>query len=304
MAHGREDTCSRTATGRNQQVLDRRAQASPVLVLASLEATRYCDNWRGASGREQSPSRKPPRGARTPPRPFSPTSCAHRASLSANGRERTRSIRSERASSRLTIACTRRRSPARTLPASSQTGDAHSAAVSSACRGRSPSATGSPPTGRAGTTAPSRLPPCRARLRDVHAAARQPRAALISRPCARARRTRPLPLKAGANWASGRTTAIRPERQCAARRLGRRRRVLWWRSGRMRSRSPSAARLGSWRHRGQVQRLRNRHRIKLGPRRRGRLARVTSLCREGAATSRREGRTGPRWALRSRTTAR
>ena len=120
MAHGREDTCSRTATGRNQQVLDRRAQASPVVVLASLEATRYCDNWRGASGREQSPSRRPPRGARTPPPPFSPTSCAHRASLTANGRERTRSIRSERASSRPTIACTRRRSRARTLPASSR----------------------------------------------------------------------------------------------------------------------------------------------------------------------------------------
>lgn len=33
-----------------------------------------------------------------------------------------------------------------------------------------------------------------------------------------------------------------PERQCAARRLGCRRRVLWWRSRRMRSRSPSAAR--------------------------------------------------------------
>ena len=35
--------------------------------------------------------------------------------------------------------------------------------------------------------------------------------------------------------------AARPERQCAARRLGRRRRALWWRSRRMRSRSPSAA---------------------------------------------------------------
>jgi hypothetical protein len=76
------------------------------------------------------------------------------------------------------------------------------------------------------------------------------------------------------------TTAGRPERQCAARRLGRRRRALWWRSRRMRSRSPSAAHFsvpgsgavwGSWRHRGwdQVQRLRNRHQIELGPRQRG-----------------------------------
>ena len=76
------------------------------------------------------------------------------------------------------------------------------------------------------------------------------------------------------------TRGRRPERQCAARRLGRRRRVLWWRSRRMRSRSPSAAHfsvpgsgavLGSWRHRGrdQVQRLRNRHQIELGPRQRG-----------------------------------
>ena len=38
------------------------------------------------------------------------------------------------------------------------------------------------------------------------------------------------------------TAGARPKRQCAARRLGRRRRVLWWRSRRMRSRSPSAAR--------------------------------------------------------------
>jgi hypothetical protein len=37
-------------------------------------------------------------------------------------------------------------------------------------------------------------------------------------------------------------SASGPERQCAGRRLGRRRRALWWRSRRMRSRSPSAAR--------------------------------------------------------------
>jgi hypothetical protein len=82
----------------------------------------------------------------------------------------------------------------------------------------------------------------------------------------------PCLLRSAIPKARGRATAplaTRPERQCAARRLVRRRRVLWWRSGRMRSRSPSAARLGSWGHRGQVQHLRARHQIELGPRQRG-----------------------------------
>jgi hypothetical protein len=86
MAHGRESTLALgPKTGRNQQVLDRRPQASPVVVLASLEATRYRDNRRRASGREQSSPRRSSSGAWTPPRSFSPTSCAHRTSLTANG---------------------------------------------------------------------------------------------------------------------------------------------------------------------------------------------------------------------------
>jgi hypothetical protein len=101
------------------------------------------------------------------------------------------------------------------------------------------------------------------------------------RACRLTIRSRSLPSAiAEAPTPSSVTTAGRPERQCAARRLGRRRRALWWRSRRMRSRSPSAAHIsvpgsgavwGSWRHRGwdQVQRLRNRHQIELGPRQRG-----------------------------------
>ena len=171
MAHGAR---SWIETGRNQQVLDRRWQASPVVVLASLEATWYRNNGRGASGCEQSSPRESSSGAWTPPRSFSPTSRARRASLAATRRVGT--ARSGPNAPRQGSP-----SPARhDLVGKNSSGELPDRPrafggrlerlprVIAKCRRLAA-------TRRAGTTAPGRLPPCRARLRDVHAAAASPK---------------------------------------------------------------------------------------------------------------------------------